>query len=72
MLHAHSTSWAPDLASASRRHPYKGDDYANELYVQDLITLSAVPARSRVRHRASVSLGSLWQFMTRCVRRRLG
>ena len=71
MLHVRSTSLARDVASPSNRYPCEDDDYANELYVQDLIALSAVSARSRVRRRAPVSFGNLWQFMTLCVRRSL-
>lgn len=60
-----------DVAPVSRRYPDESDDYANELYVQDLIALSAVPARSCAGRRASVGIDNRWQFITHLVKWRI-
>lgn len=72
MLQPQSINLGLAVRADGMRYPDEGDDFVNDLYVQDLIVLSAAKIPSRVGHRPYARCAVLWQFIVRFFRRRLG
>ena len=72
MLQLHSKTLDVGGGADSMRQPLDSDDFANELYVQDLIARSAAKVPSRFGERTYARCATIWQFITRVVGWRLG